>query len=64
MLLINQLTAQQTYMEEAKTRNAQYDAFQHDIKKHLLVLSGLIQEEKLCRLSGILYIENRELRTA
>lgn len=45
-LLTNQLTAQQTYMEEAKTRNAQYAAFQHDIKNHLLVLSGLIQEGK------------------
>lgn len=45
-LLTSQLSAQQTYMEEAKTRNAQYAAFQHDIKNHLLVLSGLIREAK------------------
>lgn len=45
-LLTNQLTAQQTYMQEAKARNAQYAAFQHDIKNHLLVLSGLIREGK------------------
>lgn len=45
-LLTRQLAAQQTYLEEAKTRDAQYSAFQHDIKNHLLVLSGLIQEAK------------------
>lgn len=45
-LLTSRLAAQQTYLEEAKTRNAQYAAFRHDLKNHLLVLSGLIQEAK------------------
>lgn len=45
-LLTSQIAAQQTYIDEAKTRNAQYAAFQHDIKNHLLVLLGLIREAK------------------
>lgn len=45
-LLTSQVSGQQIYLEEAKKRNEQYAAFQHDIKNHLLVLSGLIQDEK------------------
>lgn len=42
-LLKSQLAGQQIYLEEARARNEQYASFQHDMKNHLLVLSGLIQ---------------------
>ena len=42
-LLTSQVAGQQIYLEEAKERNEQYAAFQHDIKNHLLVLSGLMK---------------------
>lgn len=45
-LLKSQVAGQQIYLEEAKTRNECYAAFQHDIKNHLLVLSSLLQETK------------------
>lgn len=45
-LLTSQLAGQQIYINEARKRNEQYASFQHDIKNHLLVLSGLIQEAK------------------
>lgn len=43
-LLESQLTGQRIYVEEAKKRNEQYSAFQHDIDNHLLVLSGLLHD--------------------
>lgn len=45
-LLRNQVAGQQIYITEVRKRNERYAAFQHDIKNHLLVLSGLIQETK------------------
>ncbi|MEY8338882.1 GHKL domain-containing protein [Lachnospiraceae bacterium 62-35] len=44
VLLESQLDSQRIYIEEAKKRNEQYSAFQHDIDNHLLVLSGLLHE--------------------
>lgn len=44
--LTEQLKNQQVYIEEAKMRNEQYRSFQHDIKNHLLVLSGLLGEHQ------------------
>ncbi len=43
-LLTSQLAGQQIYMDEAKKRNELYASFQHDLKNHLLVLSGLIHQ--------------------
>lgn len=45
-LLAGQLQGQQTYIEEARKRNEQYTALRHDLNNHLLVLSGLLNEEK------------------
>ena len=40
------LQKQKIYIEEAKKRNEHYRSFQHDIHNHLLVLAGLMNEEK------------------
>ena len=45
-LLTRQLAGQQMYLKEAKTQNEQYASLQHDMKNHLLVLSGLIRQAK------------------
>ncbi len=45
-LLASALKAQHSYMEEARQRSEEYRAFQHDIKNHLLVVSGLLCAEK------------------
>lgn len=45
-LLREQLDGQRTYLEEARTRNKAYASFQHDIDNHLLVLSGLLKEQR------------------
>lgn len=41
-----QLAGQQSCIDEALNRNAQYASFQHDIDNHLLVLSGLLHEKQ------------------
>lgn len=45
LLLRSQVKGQRIYIEEAKKRQEQYASFHHDIRNHLLVLSGLIREE-------------------
>lgn len=45
-LLNAQLKEQEVYIAEAQKREKQYRSFQHDIDNHLMVLSGLIQDEK------------------
>lgn len=45
MLLGSQAEGQRIYIEEAKRRQEQYSSFCHDIRNHLLVLSGLIGEK-------------------
>lgn len=45
VLLGSQAEGQRIYIEEAKKRQEQYSSFHHDIRNHLLVLSGLIREE-------------------
>lgn len=42
--LSKQLDGQRRYVEEAEKRTAQWAAFQHDLKNHLLVLTGLLRE--------------------
>lgn len=42
--LTRRLDGQQHYVEEAEKRTAQWAAFQHDLKNHLLVLTGLLRE--------------------
>lgn len=46
IMLADQVREQKIYIQEAKKRNEQYRAFQHDIDNHFLVLSGLLHEKK------------------
>lgn len=46
-LLEKWIQGQSTYWKELKKESLQYASIQHDIKNHLLVLSGLLQERKL-----------------
>ncbi len=59
-----QMEGQRTYVEEAEKRNREYSRFQHDIKNHLLVLSGLIRERAYERAEEYidgLYVRSRSL---
>lgn len=41
-----QLNSQKIYIDEAQKRSSQYASFQHDIRNHLLVLSGLLHSQQ------------------
>lgn len=45
-LFDSQFKRQRIYVEEAKKRDELYRSFQHDIDNHLLVLSGLLKENR------------------
>lgn len=45
-LLAEQVRGEQRYIEEARKRNEQYTSLRHDLNNHLLVLSGLLDEQK------------------
>lgn len=46
IILSNKIKEQYSYIEQAKQRNEEYRGFHHDIKNHLVVLSGLLQEKE------------------
>lgn len=45
-LLSEQMAVQKNYIEEARKRNDRYASFLHDVDNHLLILSGLLKEER------------------
>lgn len=45
-LLNAQRKEQEIYLAEAQKREEQYRSFQHDIDNHLIILSGLLQDER------------------
>lgn len=49
LLMEREMTAQRDYLEESRTRDDQTRSFRHDLKHHLLVLGGMLEQGETIR---------------